>query len=303
MNLERPERLTIEAPAKLNLFLHVIGRQVGGKQDGYHLLQSIFTLLYFGDTITLETRADTRVARISTLASVPPEKDLVVRAATLLQSHAFYTVGGNAGNSMGCNIHVEKRIPMGGGLGGGSSDAATVLLGLNRLWNLNLPNAELQRLGLSLGADVPFFINGQNAFSEGIGEVLTPIELPNWWYLVLTPPETVPTPVIFASPELTRDSISLKIADFSANGLVDLLRQCRNDLQPVVLKAFPVVAAYFEALQSVSAKSVFGARLTGSGACVFAAFELERDARDAFQHIVPKVQGFVAQGMNCHPGV
>ena len=297
MNLVNSDSVvvTLQAPAKLNLFLHVIGRQVGGKHDGYHLLQSIFALLDFGDTITLETRADTRVSRTSTLAGVPPEKDLVVRAATLLQTYA--------GRNMGCNISVEKRIPMGGGLGGGSSDAATVLLGLNRLWNLNLSNAALQRLGLSLGADVPFFINGQNAFSEGIGEVLTPVAVPNWWYLVLTPPETVPTPVIFSSPELTRDSISLKIADFSAVVdkfvLATLLRQCRNDLQPVVLKAFPVVAAHLLALQVVSAKSVFGARLTGSGACVFAAFEFERDARDAFQHLMPEYQGFVAQGMNC----
>ena len=299
MMFVKPEKLDLQAPAKLNLFLHVIGRQMGGKHDGYHLLQSIFTLLDFGDTITLETRADTGVSRVSALAGVPPEKDLVVRAALLLQTHA----GCNTGRNRGCNISVEKRIPMGGGLGGGSSDAATVLLGLNRLWNLNLPNAELQRLSLSLGADVPFFINGQNAFSEGIGEVLTPIAVPNWWYLVLTPPETVPTPAIFSSPELTRDSISLKIADFSANGLINLLRQCRNDLQPVVLKAFPVVAAHFEALQTVSAQSIFGARLTGSGACVFAAFEFEHDARDAFLHLSPKVQGFVAQGMNCHPHV
>ncbi len=295
----RIERSKIEtlAPAKLNLFLHVIGRQIGGEHDGYHLLQSIFTLLNFGDTIDLEVRADAAISRTSTLAGVPSEKDLVVRAAKLLQAHT--------GCSLGCNISVEKRIPMGGGLGGGSSDAATVLRGLNRLWNLNLPPKELQRLGLSLGADVPFFINGQNAFSEGVGEVLTPIAVPNWWYLVLTPPESVPTPAIFSSPELTRDSISLKIADFSAVvdkfAFAESLRQCRNDLQPVVLKAFPVVAAHLTALQAVSAKSVFGARMTGSGACVFAAFEFERDAHDAFQHLMPEYRGFVAQGMNCHP--
>lgn len=281
------------APAKLNLFLHIIGRHQGGKHDGYHLLQSIFTLLDFGDTVTIETRRDGVIARTAGLAGVPAEKDLVMRAAHLLRQHT--------GGKLGCNIGVEKRIPIGGGLGGGSSDAATVLLVLNELWALKLANIELQKLGLALGADVPFFINGQSAFVEGIGEILTPMQVPPWWFVVLTPPETVSTPFIFSAPELTRDTISLKIADFSANALAKSCSNCRNDLQAVVLKAFPVVATYLAALKSASAKAVFAARMTGSGACVFAAFESEFDARDAFENLAPTYQGFVAKGMNDQP--
>lgn len=273
------------APAKLNLFLHVVGR----RPDGCHLLQSVFTLLDFGDDITIEPRADGAISRLCELTGVPADHDLAIRAAKLLRQHTHCTLG--------CDIGIQKRIPMGGGLGGGSSDAAAVLLGLNALWGLNLPSIELQRLGLTLGADVPFFINGHSAFAEGVGEVLTKIDLPEWWYVVLTPPETVPTPLIFSAPELTRDTIPLKIADFSASQLAN----CHNDLQAVVLKAFPVVASYLSALDAVSAKAVFGARMTGSGACVFAAFEFEHDARDAFNKLTPKYQGFVARGMNRHP--
>ena len=273
------------APAKLNLFLHIVGR----RPDGYHLLQSVFTLLDFGDNITIELRADGVISRLYELTGVPADHDLAIRAAKLLRQHTDC--------ALGCDIGIEKRIPVGGGLGGGSSDAAAVLLGLNALWGLELPSTELRRIGLMLGADVPFFINGHSAFAEGVGEVLTNIDLPAWWYVVLTPPETVPTPLIFSAPELTRDTIPLKIADFSASQLVN----CRNDLQAVVLKAFPVVASYLSALDAVSAKAVFGARMTGSGACVFAAFELEHDARDAFNKLTPKYQGFVARGMNRHP--
>ena len=273
------------APAKLNLFLHVVGR----RPDGYHLLQSVFTLLDFGDDITIESRADGAISRLHELTGVPADHDLAIRAAKLLRQHTHC--------ALGCDIGIQKRIPMGGGLGGGSSDAAAVLLGLNALWGLNLPSIELQRLGLTLGADVPFFINGHSAFAEGVGEVLTKIDLPEWWYVVLTPPETVPTPLIFSAPELTRDTIPLKIADFSASQLAN----CHNDLQAVVLKAFPVVASYLSALDAASAKAVFGARMTGSGACVFAAFEFEHDARDAFNKLTPKYQGFVARGMNRHP--
>ena len=273
------------APAKLNLFLHIVGR----RPDGYHLLQSVFTLLDFGDDIAIKPRTDGVISRLNELIGVPADHDLAIRAARLLRQHTDC--------ALGCDIGIEKRIPMGGGLGGGSSDAATVLLGLNVLWGLNLPSIELERLGLILGADVPFFINGHSAFAEGVGEVLTKIDLPAWWYVVLTPPETIPTPLIFSAPELTRDTIPLKIADFSASQLAN----CHNDLQAVVLKAFPVVASYLSALDAVSAKAVFGARMTGSGACVFAAFEFEHDARDAFNKLTPKYQGFVARGMNRHP--
>lgn len=276
---------TLLAPAKLNLFLHVVGR----KPDGYHLLQSVFALLDFGDRITIEMRDDGQIHRTSTLPGVAEGQDLAIRAAQLLKRESA--------SPLGANIGVEKRIPIGGGLGGGSSDAATVLLALNRLWKLDLPRARLQEMALPLGADVPFFIFGRDAWAEGIGEALQTVDLPAWWYVVISPGVHVPTPFIFQHPELTRNTIPLKIADFSAAGLGD----ARNDLQPVVLKAFPAVASALQALHAVSQKSVFGARMTGSGACVFAAFELEQDARDALQKLQPEHQGFVAQGLRNHP--
>jgi 4-diphosphocytidyl-2-C-methyl-D-erythritol kinase len=273
------------APAKLNLFLHVVGR----REDGYHLLQSVFTLLDFGDDISVTPRRDGEIIRVSELPGVPMESDLVVRAARLLQQRA--------GVALGCDIAVIKRTPMGGGLGGGSSDAATVLRLLNRLWALDMPTEALQRLGLTLGADVPFFLFGRPAFAEGVGEALRQVPVPAWWYVVLMPPVHVPTATVFGSRELTRNTIPVKIADFSAAAL----REWRNDLQPVVLNAFPAVQQYLEALARVSQKSVFGARMTGSGACLFAAFESEGDARDAFQQLTPEYQGFVAKGLLNHP--
>lgn len=280
------------APAKLNLFLHVIGRRT----DGYHLLQSVFVLLDVGDTIHFSTRSDGVVRRRSDLPGVKEEDDLVVRAAQLLKREAE-TGFGTAG--LGVDIDVEKKLPMGGGLGGGSSDAACALMVLNRLWNLRFSNQKLCEIGLTLGADVPFFIFGRNAFVEGVGERLQAVELPTWWYLVLTPETQVSTPVVFANPELTRNTLPLKISDFSAKRLVDL----QNDLQPVVLKAFPAVLCAFEALQAASQKSVFGARMTGSGACVFAAFVSEQDARDALQTLRSEYKGFVAKGLSRHPFV
>ncbi len=278
-------KLSVAAPAKLNLFLHVVGRRT----DGYHLLQSAFALLDFGDTLHLTLRDDSVINRTSVLAGVEAEVDLVVRAARRLQRESS--------TPLGVDIAVEKRIPMGGGLGGGSSDAASILLGLNRLWHLNIPRARLQAMALSLGADVPFFVFGRNAWVEGVGEAIQPLDLPAWWYVVLTPSAQVPTPLIFSHPELTRDSIPLKIADFSADGLARL----KNDLQPVVLKVFPEVLASFQALQAVSQKSIFGARMTGSGACIFAAFETESNARFALSSLLTEHKGFVAQGLMKHP--
>ena len=280
------------APAKLNLFLHIVGRRA----DGYHLLQSVFVLLDLGDTIHISTRNDGVIRRLSDLNGVSEEDDLVVRAARLLKHEAQSRPGSAA---LGADITVEKKIPMGGGLGGGSSNAATTLLTLNRLWHLKFSREKLMALGLTLGADVPFFIFGRDAFAEGVGEKLEPVELPRWWYLVLTPPVQVPTPAIFARPELTRNTLPLKIADFSAHGLVGM----HNDLQGVVLQGFPAVFRYFEALQAASQKSVFGARMTGSGACVFAAFEFEHDVRAAFDALQPEYEGFIAQGLSRHPFV
>lgn len=277
--------LAIAAPAKLNLFLHVVGRRT----NGYHLLQSAFVLLDFGDSITLTPRADGAIRRVAGPDGVAEEEDLAVRAARRLRAETSCPLG--------VDIGIDKRIPMGGGLGGGSSDAAAVLLGLNRLWSLGLSNAALRRIALPLGADVPFFVHGRNSWVEGVGEELTPIDIPRWWYVVLTPAAQVPTPYVFKHPELTRDSIPLKIADFSTAWLAEL----RNDLQSVVLKAFPAVASSFEALQAVSQKSIFGARMTGSGACVFAAFETGDEARDAFSRLPPEYPGFVARGLDKHP--
>lgn len=276
---------TVLAPAKLNLFLHVVGQRA----DGYHLLQSVFVLLDYGDTITLDLCAGGAISRTSDSPNIPEDADLAVRAARLLQRECDVR--------RGVNISVEKRIPIGGGLGGGSSDAASVLLALNRLWRTDLSNQRLQAIGLSLGADVPFFVRGRDAWAEGVGEKLSPVDVPAWWYLVLAPAVSVSTPFVFRHPELTRNSIPLKIADFSAGRLADT----RNDLQAIVVKAFPAVAASLAALQAVSQKSVFGARMTGSGACVFAAFEAEQDARNALAQLPPEHTGFVAKGLKQHP--
>jgi 4-diphosphocytidyl-2-C-methyl-D-erythritol kinase len=294
MNAVASNSIHAFAPAKLNLFLHIVGRRA----DGYHLLQSAFTLIDFGDTLGFTRRDDGDIRRTNDVAGLVAKNDLVVRAAQLLQSETR--------TKWGCDIALEKRIPMGAGLGGGSSDAATTLLTLNQIWNTGLSRRALQALGLQLGADVPFFIFGQSAIAEGVGEVLTPVAIPCWWYIVLAPKVHVPTPSVFASPELTRDSIPLKIADFSASGLVAYRDRYRNDLQPVVLKAFPEVSRALVALGQVAQKSLFGPRMTGSGACVFAAFGLEADAREAFKQLSSNDAGsdfksFIARGLEKHP--
>jgi 4-diphosphocytidyl-2-C-methyl-D-erythritol kinase len=283
------------APAKLNLFLHVVGRRA----DGYHLLQSVFRLIDHCDTVHLTLRDDGRVVREGDLPGVSADQDLTVRAARLLQSYA------PAG--AGVSIRLDKRLPMGGGLGGGSSDAATVLLALNRLWHINLSRASLQALALKLGADVPVFIFGQTAFAEGVGELLRPAAAEPAWYVVLTPPVQVPTAAIFAAPELTRNTPALKIAPFSAgagrttsHGLQPVASRSplvgHNDLQPVVVQRYPEVARHLAWLQQ------FGeARMTGSGACVFASFGEETTARNVLGQLPEEMQGFVAQGLDRHP--
>ncbi|NEX64336.1 4-(cytidine 5'-diphospho)-2-C-methyl-D-erythritol kinase [Noviherbaspirillum galbum] len=245
------------APAKLNLFLHVTGR----REDGYHLLQTVFQLLDAGDSLDFTVREDGVVARRNDIPGVPQDSDLVVRAARLLQAHR--------GTALGADITVRKRLPMGGGLGGGSSDAATTLIVLNHLWNTGLSRAELMALGLRLGADVPFFIFGENAFAEGVGEALAPIRTPACWYVVIEPGVAAPTAAIFSAPDLTRDTKAVRITDFpeapNAFG--------KNDLQVVACRLFPPIADAIEWL------SQYGdARMTGSGACVFCAFEHEHDA-------------------------
>jgi 4-diphosphocytidyl-2-C-methyl-D-erythritol kinase len=281
MNLPGPD---YPAPAKLNLFLHVVGR----RDDGYHLLQSVFTLIDLCDDIRLRPRDDGKVRRVSELPGVAPEDDLAVRAALLLQEAS--------GTNRGADIEVRKRIPMGGGLGGGSSDAATVLLGLDRLWGTGFGAEALAELGSALGADIPFFLHGSTAWVEGVGERLRPFSVPPRWYLVLTPPVVVPTGVVFAAPELTRDTEPLKMEDFSAQSSFASQDGFRNDLEAVVSDRYPVVREHLEWLRKHA-----DARMTGSGACVFAAFD-ERAAAEALLGKLPgKMKGFVAQGLERHP--
>lgn len=278
--------LICPAPAKLNLFLHVVGRRA----DGYHLLQTLFQFIDLNDTLHFALRIDGEVCRIDELEGVSPEQDLCVRAARLLQRET--------GCKLGVDIGLKKRIPMGGGLGGGSSDAATTLLALNRLWNLGLPRERLMQLGVSLGADVPVFVFGENAFAEGVGEQLQPYPLPEAWYVVLCPPVQVPTAGIFAHPELTRNTISMTMRALPEG--LDLLAGSRmglkNDLQAVACKLYPAVAEYLAWLAKFAP-----AMMTGSGACVFAGFATEAEAQAVLQQLPSAMCGFVARGLQQHP--
>ena len=271
------------APAKLNLFLHVVGR----RGDGYHLLQSVFRFIDFSDTVHLLLRDDGCIDRVGDLPGVPEDLDLTLRAARLLQRYAP--------SGAGVSIRVDKCVPLGGGLGGGSSDAATVLLALNRLWALDLSRQRLQELALMLGADVPVFIFGQSAFAEGVGERLTRVKLAPAWYVVLVPPVHVATAAIFAAPELTRNTPALTIAPFCAAQNMDVAG-LHNDLQAIVVQRYPEVLQYLGWLGQYAE-----ARMTGSGACVFAAFD-SKEAADRVVHDLPEgMQGFVAQGLDRHP--
>jgi len=275
------------APAKLNLFLHITGR----RPDGYHALQTVFQLLDWGDSLHFTRRDDGRVTRSTDVSGVPPEHDLTVRAALLLKHHT--------GSAEGVDIEIDKRLPMGAGLGGGSSDAATTLLALNRLWKLDLPRAELQALALKLGADVPFFVFGKNAFAEGVGEALETVQLPARYFLVVTPRVHVPTAAIFSEKSLTRDSKPLTITDFLAQ------HSCsaewpdsfgRNDMQQVVVGKYAEVAQVLGWFDNIAP-----ARMTGSGASVFAAFR-NRDEAEAAQAKLPSEwNSAVTASLDTHP--
>ncbi|MBS1187955.1 MAG: ispE [Burkholderiaceae bacterium] len=280
------------APAKLNLFLHITGR----RPDGYHLLQTVFQLLDYGDTLHFTLRDDGEVRRVTDIPGVPAESDLTVRAARLLQA----TAGERLGRRLpGVEIAIDKRLPMGGGLGGGSSDAATTLMALNHLWQAGFGRAELMALGLKLGADVPFFIFGRNAFAEGVGEELAAVETPDCWYLVLEPGVSIPTAAIFAAGDLTRDSKSVRITDFSKGGTGfgnESGGFGRNDLQPVACRLFPQVAAAIEWLGRVG-----NARMTGSGACVFCPFHDEAAADEALGKVPGEWKAWKARALARHP--
>ncbi len=265
------------APAKLNLFLHITGR----RDDGYHLLQSVFQFLDYGDELFFNLREDGEIQRLNALPGVPAEQDLVVRAARLLQLET--------GTSLGADIRVDKKLPMGGGLGGGSSDAATTLVALNQLWALGLDVKRLAELGLALGADVPVFVRGQAAWAEGVGETLTPVTLEEPWFVVIIPPVSVSTAEVFGDSQLTRDCPPITIRDF-------LSGRGTNVCEPVVRGHYPQVA---EALNWLSPFAP--ARMTGTGACVFAAFGNESQARDVVSQLPEGWNGFFAKGRNRSP--
>lgn len=265
------------APAKLNLSLLVTGRRA----DGYHLLQTVFRLIDFADALQIAVRADGRIVRACAIPGVAEADDLTLRAARALQAAA--------GCRLGAEIALDKRLPLGGGLGGGSSDAATVLLALNRLWGLDWPRARLQALALTLGADVPLFVFGESALATGVGERLTPLALPPAWYVVLLPPVAVATARVFQDPDLIRNSIPLTIPPFSfAAG--------RNDLEAVVCRHHPAVAEHLAWLRQYGA-----ARMTGSGACVFAEFGDAAQAQAVLERLPQTMRGVVARGLDRHP--
>jgi 4-diphosphocytidyl-2-C-methyl-D-erythritol kinase len=265
------------APAKLNLFLHVTGR----RPDGYHELQTVFQLIDLCDTIGISVRDDGRIERPDGPPGVDPESDLTVRAARALQVAT--------GCRLGATLRVRKRIPMGGGLGGGSSDAATVLLGLNELWGCGLTVDRLAGLGLPLGADVPVFVRGSSAWGQGVGEDLQPLELPESWYVVIHPGVAVGTRDVFQSPELTRNSPIITIRDFFQSG-------GRNDCEPVVRARFPEVADALDWLGRFAP-----ARLTGTGSCIFAPCATAIDAERLAARVPDRWTSYVARGVNVSP--
>lgn len=262
------------APAKLNLFLQITGRRA----DGYHRLQTVFRLLEWGDTVHVRMREDGEVRRVGvSVPGVDEADDLLVRAANILKKEANV--------AQGVDIGVEKRIPAGGGFGGGSSDAATVLVALNQLWGTDLPGDRLEALGLALGADVPVFVRGHNAWAEGIGEELTPVTLPPAWYLLVDPGLHVPTAALFRDPDLTRDAAPAKISDFLSGSLLG------NAFEPVLRCREPAIEAVFQALAHVGTP-----RLTGSGSGCFVEFADLASAEAALADLPAGVRAWLAQG-------
>ncbi|WP_436857607.1 4-(cytidine 5'-diphospho)-2-C-methyl-D-erythritol kinase [Citrobacter tructae] len=271
------------SPAKLNLFLYITGQRA----DGYHTLQTLFQFLDYGDTLGLEPRSDGEIHLLTPVDGVSNEDNLIVRAARLLMKTAADS--GRLRTGSGADIRIEKRLPMGGGLGGGSSNAATVLVALNHLWQCGLSVDELATLGLTLGADVPVFVRGHAAFAEGVGEILTPASPVEKWYLVAHPGVSIPTPVIFKDPELPRNTPKRSI---------DTLLKCEfsNDCEVIARKRFREVDEALSWLLEYAPS-----RLTGTGACVFAEFDTESRARQVLEQAPEWLKGFVARGMNISP--
>lgn len=266
------------APAKLNLFLHITGR----RDDGYHELQTLFQILDYGDRIAFEILPESpQITRVTNLPGVLSEDDLMVKAAALLQQ--------SSNLQQGVNIYLDKKLPMGGGLGGGSSDAATVLLVLNELWGCGYQTAELAELGAQLGADIPVFVKGYTAWGEGVGERLQPLNLDEQWYLVLKPPIEVSTKALFSSSQLTRDCHPITIADFS-------VKPTTNVFEPLVISSYPEVKKALQWLQRYAP-----VRMTGTGACVFAAFNSKQEALEVLEKVPVDFVGFIARGVNKSP--
>ncbi len=266
--------LILPAPAKLNLMLHILGRRA----DGYHELQTLFQFLDFGDELGFALRTDGEIHLHTPIDGVPHDSNLIVHAARMLQQHANCTLG--------ADIWLDKRLPMGGGIGGGSSDAATALLGLNHLWQLNYSEDQLASLGLSLGADVPVFVRGHAAFAEGVGEKLQPVTLSEPWFLVAIPQVLVSTAEIFSDPELTRDTPPIKVRSLLEGG-------GRNDCQPVVTKRYSEVRNALILLNKF-----VPTRLTGTGACVFGSFPNQDDADKVARQLPATLPSFIARGRN-----
>ncbi|WP_439134357.1 4-(cytidine 5'-diphospho)-2-C-methyl-D-erythritol kinase [Pseudomaricurvus sp.] len=267
--------LTLPSPAKLNLFLHITGQ----REDGYHTLQTLFQLLDFGDELSFQSRDDGIITLQPGIPDVAAEDNLIVKAARILQQLKPNT-------PLGANIQLTKRLPMGGGIGGGSSNAATTLLALNTLWNLELDIDTLAQLGRQLGADVPVFVRGKTAWAEGVGEQLQAVEMPQDWFLVLTPNCHVSTAEIFSHKDLTRDTSNITVAAFLEQG-------GHNDCQPLVLTLYPEVKKALDWL------SQYGdAKMTGTGACVFAPFDNKASAEAVLAKAPDTLQGFVARGVN-----
>ena len=265
------------SPAKLNLFLYITGQ----RPNGYHDLQTLFQFVDYGDSLSFTVRDDSAIVLTTPTDGVADDENLVIRAARLLQSHA--------GVSLGAEISLQKRIPMGGGLGGGSSNAATVLIALNTLWNCGYSDTELAQLGIRLGADVPVFVTGHAAFAEGVGEILHPVEPPEKWFLIAHPGVSIPTPVIFGDPELTRNTPKRTVN-------VLLNTPYANDCEPIARKRFYEVEQLLSWLLEYAPS-----RLTGTGACVFAEFDTESAARHVLDNAPSWMRGFVAKGVNISP--
>ncbi|WAE61051.1 4-(cytidine 5'-diphospho)-2-C-methyl-D-erythritol kinase [Stutzerimonas sp. R40042] len=268
------QMLTLPAPAKLNLMLHITGRRA----DGYHELQTLFQFLDYGDELSFRLREDGQIRLLTELPGVDHDSNLIVRAARMLQRES--------GCTLGADIQLTKRLPMGGGIGGGSSDAATSLLGLDHLWNTGLGEDRLAELGLSLGADVPVFVRGRAAFAEGVGERLQPVDLAEPWFLVIAPQVSVSTAEIFADPELTRNTPAITVRSLLAGG-------GHNDCQPVVEKRYPEVRNALSLLNKF-----VQARMTGTGACVFGSFPNEGEADKVRRQLPATLPSFVARGRN-----